>query len=110
MILPTEAAMTTRRSSLSGTLDARIGLLCVRSVRARGPGTLPRCAIAAARLGGRRLRFLLLVLRLERRNHGRVGERRGIAQRPPLGDVTQEPAHDLAAPGLGQLGREDDVV
>src|SRR5438309_1686489 len=42
-------------------------------------------------------------------DHGRVGEGRRVAQLSLLGHVAEEAAHDLAAPGLRQLGREDDV-
>ena len=31
-------------------------------------------------------------------------------KRPVVGDVAQEPAHDLAAAGLGQLGRQQDLA
>ena len=34
-----------------------------------------------------------------------VGQRGRVAQLPALGDVAQEPAHDLAAAGLGQVRR-----
>src|ERR1700722_6250544 len=40
----------------------------------------------------------------------RVEQRRDVAQRPVVGDVAQEPAHDLAAAGLGQLGRQNDLA
>ena len=40
---------------------------------------------------------------------GRVGERRRVAERPVLGDVAEQPAHDLAGARLRQLGGEDDV-
>src|SRR5207245_11022456 len=39
-----------------------------------------------------------------------VRQGRGIAERPALGDVAKEAAHDLSAPRLRQLGRENDVV
>src|SRR5437879_1897023 len=112
MMLPTDAAMTTRRSSLSGTLDARIGLLCVRSVRrALSRGYPTESARLSSSFGNRRdLSLLFLILRLERRDDRRVGQRRGVAERSALGDVAQEPAHDLAAPRLRELRREDDVI
>src|SRR5207237_10504779 len=57
------------------------------------------------------LRLLCLpVLGLEPGDHGRIGEGRGVAEGAPLGDVAEEPAHDLAAPRLGKVGREDNVV
>ena len=43
------------------------------------------------------------------RDDRRVGERRRVAERPVLGDVAQQPAHDLPRARLRQLGREDDV-
>src|SRR6185436_20151849 len=132
MILPTDAAMTTRRSSLSGTLAARIGLLCARCDR--GPsftGTNPSAGqlfqvclssrhyateprpkrlILYELTAKKPLGLLLLVLGLELGDHRRIGQGRGVAQGPALGDIAQEPAHDLAAPRLRQLRREDDVV
>src|SRR5205807_503452 len=54
--------------------------------------------------------LFLPVLGLEPSNHGRIGEGRGVAEGAPLGDVAEEPAHDLAAPRLGKVGREDNVV
>src|SRR5262245_41707964 len=39
---------------------------------------------------------------------GGVGQRGGVTEVVPLGDVLQESPHDLAAPRLGQIGREDD--
>ena len=53
---------------------------------------------------------LVAVLLLEHLHHRRVGQGGGVAQRTTLGNVAQEPAHDLAAAGLGQLGGEVDVV
>ncbi len=54
--------------------------------------------------------FLPLVLLLEPRHHLGIGQRGGVAQRPPLGDVAQQPPHDLATAGLRQVGGEEDVV
>src|SRR5690348_6096956 len=48
-----------------------------------------------------RLRFLGLVLLLELGDDGRIGQRRGVAQRTPLGDVAKESAHDLTGARLG---------
>src|SRR5262245_22656161 len=135
MTFPTAAAMTTRRSSLGETLAAGIGLLSVRSLRPRalvhwnepaGRSTLPRLPVPghyatepASRpkrpilwvlTPGSGLRLLLLVLGLELGDDRRIGQSRRVAQGPALGDVAQEPAHDLAAARLGELGREDDVV
>ena len=39
----------------------------------------------------------------------RVGERRRVAERPVLGHIAEQAAHDLPRAGLRQLGREDDV-
>src|SRR5215831_10361597 len=54
--------------------------------------------------------LLLLVLRFELRHYRWVRQGRRVAERSPLGDVAQQPTHDLAASRLGQLGREDHVV
>src|SRR6187397_434524 len=40
---------------------------------------------------------------------GWVGQRGRVPERSVLSDVPQETAHDLSAPGLWQLRREDDV-
>src|SRR5205823_623667 len=53
---------------------------------------------------------LFLVLLPQCRDNGGVGESGGVAEGAALGDVAEETAHDLAAAGLGQLGREEDVV
>src|SRR5215218_3456826 len=42
----------------------------------------------------------------DRLDHRLVGQRRRVAQRPALRDVAQQPAHDLAAPRLRQVGHE----
>ena len=54
--------------------------------------------------------LLLLIHLLQPAHHLRIRQRRRVAQRPALGDVLEQPAHDLPAPGLGQVGREEDVV
>src|SRR5215470_9715945 len=111
MMLPTDAAMTTRRSSLSGTLAARIGLLCSRSVRSalwRAYHTESTHQVSYLLHRTRLLLFLVLGLELSHNRWVRQG--RGVAERPALGDVPQQAAHDLAAARLWQLGREDDVV
>src|SRR5581483_5288166 len=56
------------------------------------------------------LRFALFVALAEVGDHRRVGERGGVAQRAALGDVAEEPAHDLGRARLGQLGGEEDLV
>ena len=53
---------------------------------------------------------LFLVVRLQLRDHGRIGERRRVAERLAFGDVAQQPAHDLARPRLRQIGGEQNVV
>src|SRR5215467_6548460 len=111
MMLPTDAAMTTRRSSLSGTLAARIGLLCSRSVRsALWRAYHTESTRRVSYLLHRTELLLLLVLGLELGHNRWVCQGRGVAERPALGDVPQQAAHDLAAARLGQLGRKDDVV
>src|SRR5207302_1637912 len=112
MMLPTDAATTTRRSSLSGTLAARIGLLYVRGFELLvGAPIIPKVPVAQAICCDHGpLALLLLVLRLELRHDRWVRQGRGIAERPALGDVAKEAAHDLSAPRLRQLGREHDVV
>ena len=55
-------------------------------------------------------RLLRLVLVLQPAHHRRIRQGRRVTQRPSLGDVLEQPPHDLAAPGLGQVGREEDVV
>ena len=42
-------------------------------------------------------------------HHIGVGQSRGVAQGAALGNVAQQAPHDLAAAGLGEVGREDDV-
>src|SRR5690242_17971008 len=110
MMLPTDAAMTTRRSSLSGTLAARIGLLFCRWFVSLARAYHTESARHISNLLGHGLALLLLVLRLELSHYRWVRQGRGVAQRPALGDVAQQAAHDLTASRLGQLGGEDDVV
>src|SRR5581483_8817735 len=55
------------------------------------------------------LRLLVGGSVLDLRDDRRVGEGGRVAERPLVRDVPQEAAHDLAAAGLRQLGREDDV-
>src|SRR6185437_8755271 len=59
---------------------------------------------------GPRLRFLRFVLILELGDHGRIGQRGGVAQRAAFGDVAQKTAHDLARPRFRQIGAEQDIV
>src|SRR3954471_22997961 len=46
----------------------------------------------------------------ERVDHARVVERRDVAELAAFGDVAQQPSHDLAGAGLGQVGRPDDPL
>jgi hypothetical protein len=39
-----------------------------------------------------------------------VGQRGDVAELAPLGDVDEQPPHDLAAAGLRQLGRQHDLA
>ena len=54
--------------------------------------------------------MLVLVLVLEPRDHGRIGQRRGVPERLAFGDVAQQAAHDLAGARLRQIGRENHIV
>src|SRR5215212_6967544 len=72
-----------------------------------GPSSRPRpdpsgpAARRRSALGGCALLDLL--------DHGRIGERGRVAELALLCDVAQQAAHDLSAPGLRELRREDDV-
>src|SRR4051812_27799880 len=52
----------------------------------------------------------LLDLALELVHHVRVAERRDVAELLALGDVAQQPAHDLARARLGQVVGPDDAL
>src|SRR5674476_671882 len=56
------------------------------------------------------LRLHLLDLSLQLLGHGRVAQRRHVAQGPSLGDVAQQPAHDLARARLWQVVGPDDPL
>src|SRR5262245_52071947 len=77
------------------------------------PGAAQTFATVTATVAIARPTGLVLVAlvraRAELVDHGRVGERRRVPERAVLGHVAQQAPHDLAAAGLGQLGREDDV-
>src|SRR5207244_12427924 len=94
MMLPTDAATTTRRSSLSGTLAARIGLLYVRGFELLvGAPIIPKVPVAQAICCDHGpLALLLLVLRLELRHDRWVCQGRGLAARTALGAAGQEVA------------------
>src|SRR4051794_37570243 len=47
-------------------------------------------------------------LLLELLHDRRIAQRRDVAQLAALGDVAQQPAHDLARARLGQVARPDD--
>ena len=65
-----------------------------------GPG--PPCSFL--------LRLDLLDALLQLRHHGRVAQRRHVAERAALGDVAQQAAHDLARARLGQVVGPDDPL
>ena len=60
------------------------------------------------RLSLRRLQLLYAPLQL--RHHVGVAQGRHVPQRAALGDVTQQPAHDLARARLGQIVGPDDAL
>src|SRR4051794_323844 len=55
-------------------------------------------------------RLALLDLVLELLHDVRVAQRRHVAELAALGDVAQQPAHDLAGAGLGQVVGPDDPL
>ena len=74
------------------------------SVRPRSPrrdGGRTRTGQSCAGVGGQP--------RLDQVHHRGVGERGDVADLAVLGDVAQQPAHDLAGAGLGQLGDDHDL-
>src|SRR3954451_23396676 len=66
-------------------------------------------ATAGARLAVA-LRVALLDLALELLHHVRVAQRGHVAELAALGDVAQQPAHDLARARLGQVVGPDDAL
>ena len=56
------------------------------------------------------LAFFIFVLVLQLRDDARIRESRGVAERLALGDVAQQPAHDLARPRLRQVGGKEDLI
>src|SRR4051812_35991169 len=78
------------------------------SSRKKGPARPLFRALSA----GRSLLLCLELLHpsLELLHHGRVAERGHVSQLAALGDVAQEPAHDLPGSGLGQVVGPDDPV
>ena len=61
-------------------------------------------------LGTQTRLLLLAVLILEPGDHCRIREGGRVAQRLALRNVAEEPPHDLAASGLGEVGGENEVV
>src|SRR5688500_10499758 len=133
-VKPAEPSIGAHWTSLIGTAsrllsasDRRLSMIifpirCHSSVSPSNatdvPGLPPEDAPAAAARSGdtcflrrRKFKGTRSVLRFpavlaDRLHDGCVGERRGVAQGSALGDVAEEPAHDLAAPGLGEIGGE----
>src|SRR5687767_1569988 len=54
--------------------------------------------------------FFLFVLRLQTRHDGWIRQRGRVAERLALGDVAQQPSHDLARTRLGQVRRKEDLI
>src|SRR4051794_7772900 len=76
-----------------------------------GRGGAPHSAPAAEPSAGLVLLLLaLLHLSLELLHDVRVAERRDVAHLLALGDVAQQPAHDLARPRLRQVVGPDDAL
>src|SRR3954453_7862966 len=65
---------------------------------------------APRRRGSVLLCLALLDAVLELLHHVRVAQRRDVAELPALGDVAQQPAHDLARACLGQVVGPDDAL
>ena len=88
-----------------------------RPQRRPSPGALssPRRPRPANRLGQRRRQsspaaWRSAICSASCGHHGRVAERRDVAERAAFGDVAQEPAHDLARARLGQVVGPDDAL
>ncbi len=56
------------------------------------------------------LLLFLFVLLLQFRHHRRIRQRRGVPQRATVGDIAQQPAHDLTAARLGQLRGKENFI
>ena len=82
--------------------------MCLPSELLCGHAVIGRTDVA----GGQFFRspLLLLVFLLQLRDHSRIGQGGRVTEGAALGDVAQEAAHDLARAGLGEVGREEDVV
>src|SRR6185437_14859007 len=46
----------------------------------------------------------------DRLDHPGVGQSGGIAKLPLVGDIAEEPAHDLPTPRLRQIGGKEDLL
>src|SRR2546430_7281136 len=79
----------------------RFGALAMRTAgRSATGGAIVTDASLSLRL---LFRGLLLAAPREFGHHGRVGERRGVTQRPIFRNVAQQATHDLARAGLGRF-------
>src|SRR5829696_3407453 len=111
------AAVRTAGAALGAldTLWATGGSSC-RCARARGSMVLVRGMVPhdagprAAGLSRSVLRGGGGQLVLDHVHHRRVGQRRHVAELAVLGDVPQQPPHDLAGPGLRQLLHDHDLA
>src|SRR4029077_133578 len=72
--------------------------------------TSPDAAQFLPGAGRREPSMLILVLLFQARHYTRIGQRGRIPKCFAFCNIAQEAAHDLARPGLGQVGGEDDVV
>src|SRR5438309_11606952 len=99
------AAATLMKERIGGR---RFGALAMRTAgccSARGGAIVTDGSLSLCLLFG----SFFLAAAGELGDHRRVGEGRGVAERPVLGHVAEQAPHDLARTGLGQLRREDDV-
>ena len=87
---PRSRRRTRRRSA---TPRAAPGAVAWRRAAARRPSSAAGSSAARGSVLG------LEAVLADRLDDGRVGEGRRVAERPALGDVAEEPAHDLAASG-----------
>src|SRR5690349_15636201 len=81
-----------------------------RSIITDRPGGVMGTSQCSITLILHRLPFLPSIFLLQARDDGRVRQSGRVSEDAPFGDVPQQTAHDLAAAGLGQVGREEDVV
>src|SRR3984957_2406350 len=72
----------------------------------------PRTSLLAERPKYRLRALFILTVVDQIVDHGRIGERRGVAEIAEfvLGDLAQEAAHDLARACLRQIGRKLDEI